>query len=198
MGLKLVSGPATYPLTMVEAKSHLRVDHSSENDLIELFLKAATQNAEKFLGRALIDQTWDLFLDAFPADGIAIPLPPTIDVIGVFYRDTAGVEQEFSATSYDVNDTGEDTVVALVTSGSWPATNTAGNAVRVRFRAGYIDNSFSPPVGEVSFDIKAAILLTLGSLYANRERVVVGTISSELPWGAEQLLRPHRVALGMA
>lgn len=197
MGLKLVSAPTDYPLTVEEAKEHLRVGDDENDWTIELYLKAATQNAEQFLGRALMDQTWDLFLDEFPTE-IAIPLPPTIEVMGVFYRDSDGAEQELDEASYDVNDAGDRTLVALVRSGSsWPTTLEAANAVRVRFRAGYLDAS-SPPLSNVPFDIKAAILLTLGSLYAHRETVVVGQTAVQLPWGAEQLLRPHRVALGMA
>lgn len=45
--------------------------------------------------------------------------------------------------------------------------------------------------------VKAAVLLTLGHLYANREDVVVGTITAELPRGARSLLQPHRVGLGV-
>jgi uncharacterized phiE125 gp8 family phage protein len=197
VGVKLVSAPATYPLSLVEAKAHLRVDDDDDDVLIELFLKAATESAEKFLGRALIDQTWDLYLAEFPDTQIRIPLPPTIEIIGVFYRDSSGVEQEFAASSYEISNAGEDTFVELSASGSWPTTDVASNAVRVRFRAGYLDGS-SPPVSNVPFSIKAGILLTLGSLYAHRETVVIGQTAVQLPWGVEQLLRPHRVALGMA
>lgn len=45
--------------------------------------------------------------------------------------------------------------------------------------------------------IKAACLLILGSLYSNREDVVIGTISSELPMGSRSLLTPYRVGLGV-
>lgn len=45
--------------------------------------------------------------------------------------------------------------------------------------------------------VRAACLLILGSLYANREDVVVGTISSELPMGSRSLLTPYRVGWGV-
>lgn len=45
--------------------------------------------------------------------------------------------------------------------------------------------------------IRAACLLILGSLYANREDVVVGTISSELPMGSRSLLTPYRIGWGV-
>jgi len=45
--------------------------------------------------------------------------------------------------------------------------------------------------------IRAAILLTLGHLYANREDVIVGVSASEMPRGARDLLRPHRIIPGV-
>jgi len=65
--------------------------------------------------------------------------------------------------------------------------------VRIRFIAGYGDAG-----SDVDASIRAAILLHLGSLYAHRETVIVGQTSVQLPWGAEQLLRPHRILLSMA
>lgn len=45
--------------------------------------------------------------------------------------------------------------------------------------------------------INAACLLITGHLYAHREDVVIGTISSKLPRGSEHLLFPYRVGLGV-
>lgn len=45
--------------------------------------------------------------------------------------------------------------------------------------------------------IRAACLLIAGNLYGNREDVVVGTISSELPMGSNSLLMPYRIGLGV-
>ena len=47
--------------------------------------------------------------------------------------------------------------------------------------------------------VRAAILLTLGKLYAYREDAVAGVSSSviELPGGAKALLFPYRVGLGV-
>ncbi|VVE87563.1 head-tail connector protein [Pandoraea bronchicola] len=47
--------------------------------------------------------------------------------------------------------------------------------------------------------VRAAILLTVGKLYAYREDVVAGTSTSvmELPGGAKALLFPYRTGLGV-
>lgn len=200
MGLKLVTPPATRPLTLTEVKLHLREDSSDQDAVIELLLRAAVEHndgPEGFLGRALIDQTWDLYLDEFPVGAIEIPLPPLIEVVGVFYNDSAGDEQEWSATNYIVDNANEPARLLIAGSGSWPTISTDANAVRIRFRAGYLDNS-SPPVANVPFDIKAGLLLYIGALYANREETVIGQTVAKLPWGAEALLRRKRKHLGMA
>ncbi len=49
----------------------------------------------------------------------------------------------------------------------------------------------------VNYAIRAAILLTLGHLYMNREDVVVGVSAAEMPRGARDLLRPHRIPPGV-
>lgn len=49
----------------------------------------------------------------------------------------------------------------------------------------------------VNFAVQAAILLTLGHLYANREDVVTGASVAQLPLGARSLLRPHRILPGL-
>jgi len=46
--LELVTGPSVQPLTTDEAKAHLRVDHTTDDSLIESLIKAATQTAERF------------------------------------------------------------------------------------------------------------------------------------------------------
>jgi hypothetical protein len=45
--------------------------------------------------------------------------------------------------------------------------------------------------------VKAAILKTLGDLYANREDSVIGATAVELPLSARRLLRPHRIVPGV-
>lgn len=45
--------------------------------------------------------------------------------------------------------------------------------------------------------IRAACLLILGRLYANREDVVTGTIATELPQSSQSLLTPHRIGWGV-
>lgn len=199
MALRLITAAQTYPVSLSEAKAQCRVPFDDEDDLLEIYIKAATAEAENFTGRALIDQTWDLYLDAFPDDDgrIDIPKPPLIEVSGLFYQGTAGVETELATTGYVVDTASELARIVPAYAGSWPTPVEIANAVRVRFRAGYLTDT-SPQEANVPFEIKAAILLTIGTLYAHRETVIVGTNVMMMPWAAKELLRPLRVHRALA
>ena len=194
--LTRVSAPAALPITVEEAKLHARIDTDADDALVSTLLGAAVEYAERFLGRRLVDQTWDYYLDAFPKAEIVVPLPPLLSVTGVYYTDGDGNEQTF--TSYGVDAAKEPARIYLSVGASWPSPRDTVASVRVRFRTGYVDNSTSPGTGAVPLDIIAAINLIFSTLYENRETVIVGQTPMMMPWGAENLLRMHRVELGMA
>lgn len=58
MKATLTVPPATEPLTLSEAKLHLRVDHDLEDTLIEALIVTAREEAEFRTGQRLITQTW--------------------------------------------------------------------------------------------------------------------------------------------
>lgn len=201
MGLKLITPPAEWPITLEEAKAHLRVDLDvdDDDDLIEALIEAAVDYCDGptgWLGRALIDQTWELVLDSFPAcdKEIKIPMPPLIEVVSIKYDDASGAEQTLETSAYTVDTVSEPGWVLPV--GSWPSIFDGVNAVRVRFRCGYLGGS--PEAETVPGAIKAAIKLILGNLYENRETIVVGQSVDEIPWTAQALMRKHRIHLSMA
>jgi uncharacterized phiE125 gp8 family phage protein len=208
MALRLVTPPSITPVTLAEAKAHLRVDSSDEDAVITIMIETATAHVDGpngFLGRALVDQTWELVLDAFPPapntdsvlNQIKIPIPPLIEVVNITYDNTAGMPTVYPSTSYTVDTVSEPGWV--VPASSWPATFVGINSVRIQFRAGYINLADSPPIGFIPADIKGAILLYIGALYANRDEVSTeGRVPVELPWGADRLLRRRRIELSMA
>lgn len=198
MALRLITAPAEPAVSLEEAKKHLRVDHTDDDVLIAAYIEAATAHVDGlmgFLGRALVDQVWELVLDAFPANEIKVPLPPLIEVLSVKYDDSAGNEFTVNPSDYSVDNVSEPGWI--LPAGSWPATFDGINAVRIRYRAGYLDTS-SPPVTKVPEDIKSAIKLIAGTLYAQRESVVIGQTAVMVPWAADAILRMKRIDLSMA
>lgn len=177
------------PITLAEAKAHLRVSHDDENSLIESLIKSARMYSEGFLRRAILLQKWVIKLDSFPADDgpIVLPYPPLQQVETFQYVDTAGDSQTLTITDdYLVDTVAVPGVVYLPYGVYWPTPRDQRNAVSIVYQAGYSDADSVPA------PIKQAILLMVGHWYEHREEVVVGTITSTLPMAAEALLWQYR------
>ncbi len=96
--------------------------------------------------------------------------------------------------------TDEDALIALYASAA------ENNAVRYMNRAVYADQSaLDAAVADLSVgtnpvvltnDMRAAMLLIVGHLYANREDVTITTLAA-LPMGSRYLLEEHRVLAGL-
>ena len=63
-GLVEVTGPAIEPVTIVEVKSHLRLDIDDDNIVLSSLIKAARVWAENYTGRMFIQRTLQQFLDS--------------------------------------------------------------------------------------------------------------------------------------
>lgn len=184
MPLEITTGPTIEPVTLDEAKTHLRIENTADDALIMALIVAAREMAEQFTGRALITQTWTLYLDKFDTE-IRTPLPPLQSVAEIKYTDTDGAEQILDPATYIVDTKSKPG--RIVSVDGWPDTDTTPNAVAVQFVAGY----GSP--GQVPETIKAAIRLMVADLYESRESYIVGTTAAPLPTTSETLLWPYKV-----
>lgn len=187
MSVKLITAPATEPVSLTEAKAHLRVTSTDEDTVITALIVSAREAVEHELARALISQTLEKTLDMFP-DAIELPHPPVQSITSVKYLDTDGVEQTLSSTSYTL-DNASDSRPAWLTPAygyDWPHTYAEVNAVRVRYLAGWANAAAVPQA------IKQWMLLNIGHWYENRESVNIGNINSKLPF-VDHLLDRYRI-----
>lgn len=177
---KIVTPAAATPVTLTEAKAHLRIDTSdtTEDTLITTLLTVASDIAEKRMARALISQTWAQYLDEFPCeDSIEIKLPPLQSITHIKYYDADNTLQTLASSNYDLDIISEPGIVRLSATGSWPSTYDKNNAVIITFVAGYGAASTSVP--EI---IRAAIKLLISHFFENREGVLVSTaLVQEIP-----------------
>jgi uncharacterized phiE125 gp8 family phage protein len=189
MGLLLVTPPAIEPVTLTEAKLHIRQDETADDALITSLISAARQHVENVTGRSLITQTWRLYRDTFPDYGGAIRLgrSPVLSVVSLKYYNEAEVEQTLSALDYDVDPTSGE--IALGYGSTWPTSLYRRNAVTIDFTAGYGATAASVPA-----PFRQAILLLVGDFYANREAHVVGATVNENP-AVDRLLSPLTLPL---
>lgn len=199
MPLTLVTAPAAEPVTLAEAKAHLRVTDANSDALIAGLVSAAVSHldgAGGILGRALVRQTWTLTLADFPGvcGRIVLPLPPLASVGSVTYVDSAGATQTLASSKYQVVVNGtQPGWIRPVHDESWPdVQEDTDEAVTVTFVAGYAPGSGSPVdhAESVPTAAKQAILLLVRHWYDNPSAVVTGTIATELPLSVERLLSP--------
>ena len=190
MTLKLISEPGAEPLSLSEAKLHLRVEHSVDDDLITALIKAAREQAEHLTGRALITQTWARVLDAFPAAEIELGMPPVQSIASITYVDAAGDTQTLDADDYSLDTTTPPGwVLPSATLSTWPSTLDTANAVTVTFVAGYGATGASVPEA-----IRTWMKLQLGTMYKHRESIVAGVSVTELPGAfTDRLLDRYRL-----
>ena len=169
MGLSLVTAAAYEPLSLPEAKVHLRIDGSDSDTYVTGLIVAARQHVENVTRRRLVQQTWDYTLAEFPTGDIFLPIQPVSSVTSVSYVDGAGATQAFTTFSL-INDGPRSRVVADYNV-SWPTIRVHGNAVTVRFVCGYDPTTDSPVDyrGNVPADLKEAMKLYIGSFHENRE-----------------------------
>jgi uncharacterized phiE125 gp8 family phage protein len=180
MALKLKTAPEEEPVTLEEAKAHLRVDTEDDDELIEALIKAARETCETFQNRVYITQVWELWLDAWPEQiWIKLPLPPLQEDVEVKYYDVNDLSETFDDFLIDMKS--EPGYIVLNTGASWPSTTLRpANGVCVTFAAGYGDAE------DVPQKIKQAMLLIIGDWYENREA------KSSIPKAAEALLWQDR------
>jgi uncharacterized phiE125 gp8 family phage protein len=191
--LSLITAPTTEPVTVEEAALHCRVDQGAEDLLLARLITAARLWAEAATRRAFITQTWEARWDGCPDRWpLELPKSPLVSVTHVKYLDTGGDEQTWASTNYRVLTVAGDHPMpgrlALVTGSSLPSTDGTEESFWVRFIAGYGAASAVPAA------IKQAILLLVGEMYARREEVIVGTISTPATMGAKALLANYVVA----
>lgn len=193
--LRIVYRSTTPAVSLEEMVDHLRRSDTEEDDLlIERYTDAATRWAENFMGLSIVDTTWDYYFDYPNGLGvhgreIIIPRGPLLEVESVHYRDSA--EGEFASYLVDY----EYPRVYLGVNGNWPTVDSAASNGRIRFRAGFVDESSPGITNDVPEDIKAAIQLYTAALYEVREANSQGF---RAPWGAEQILRMYRIETSMA
>lgn len=185
MGLVRESGPSSEPVTLAEAKLHLRVDGADEDALIGVFITAARESAEQELGRSIIATTWALTLDAFPTS-IRLPMPRATAVTRIDYLDADGVAQVMNPVGYQLIAASEfEAWIEPAYGYAWPATRQQPEAVKVTYVAGWTNAAAVPAA------IKSWMLLAIGDMYANRER---SAEKPAVPHGfVAGLLDPYRV-----
>lgn len=186
MTLKIKTPPTVEPVSLTEAKLHLRVEHTDEDTLISNLISAAREHAESFQNRAFITRTYDLFLDNWPSRSFTLPQGPIQEILSIGYFNENGEEGQVDPGAYSLDSEGH---IYLKSGKSWPniVTLQEKDGVKISYKAGISDDADNIPRY-----IKQAMLLMIAHWYAYREAVSEKSLY-EVPLGAYLLLGVDRV-----
>lgn len=176
MGLQQVTAAADPVVTLEQAKAHCSIEGDDWDVLLELYIAAATEEAERFLDRSLAPQTWLLTLDGFCRDAIALPKGPVTNVESIVYLDDTRVERTLSPSIYIEDLISDPQRVVRDPDQSWPSTADLPNAVEITFATGF---------EAVPANAKLAILQAVATWFGNRE-------AGAMPESSLNLLRKMR------
>jgi len=188
------SAPAIEPVTLAEAKTHMRVDIADDDAFITSLITAAREHAEVATQRQFITATYELRLDDFPHryhDTILLPKPKLQAVSSIVYTDAGASPVTIDPTTYQVDLHTEPARIRPAYGQVWPYIRQGQlGAVVITFTAGYGDTAATVPGG-----IKQAIKIIVSDMYENRESLAMGRGEQPfpVPFAAAALLGPFRV-----
>lgn len=208
--LAVVTEPTVLPVSLVEAKVHLRMEGEEEDAAIVGLISAATRYIERRLDISLVDTEWEMRLDRWPAGMIHLPVgnftktrerqrvrvlhastdpnaPPVVadpDHPGLAIEPDWRLESdltEFDPDEYFVARTRRPPYISP--KSSWPSTVDRPGAIVVRWWAGFGGDAKGTPQ-----TLKAALLQLVGGWFMHRESILIGGQANKVPYSVEQLL----------
>jgi uncharacterized phiE125 gp8 family phage protein len=182
----LLFGPAVEPISLAEAKAHLRVEHADDDAEILALIAGARVHVETQTRRALIAQTWRLVRDAWPVDGRIAVLPaPLRELLAarVVMRD--GSAQAIDLDRFTLDKAGAPAMLAFA-PGTLPGSDRPVAGIELDVEVGYGDDA-----GGVPESLRQAVLKLVAHWYENRG--VAGERAAVLPLTVGALIAPYRV-----
>jgi hypothetical protein len=215
VGLSRVAGEAVdEPVSLDDAKLHLRVDGTADDELIRSMITSARASCERRMQRSILPQSWALTQSSFrhpwfehnghllhgltfnadwyrarthgSPDSIALPNPPIRSVTSVTYLNTALQRVTLDPSAYRLAVIGETLALLRPVGAQWPQTAREPDAVIVTYKAGWADPA------QIPAPIISWIKLRIGALYDNREEFSAGQPVPELGF-ADGLLDPYSI-----
>lgn len=184
MKYETITTPATRVVSLDELKQHLAIIDDANNSLLTALSTSAETYVENETRRFMVTRTIDAYFDSF--DCIVIAHRPAVAITSVKYYDDDGELQTMTTDDYAVDAKGLDTVVTFGVS--YPSLSTeVPNPIIVRYTVGYGAAAAVPEL------LKYAVKGLVAHWYLNREPILTGIISTELPLHVESIVNQYRI-----
>jgi uncharacterized phiE125 gp8 family phage protein len=188
--LTLKTKPAIEPVSLAEAKEHLRVDFDDDSYITGL-ITGAREYCESFQNRAYITQVWEMSLDYWPEQNIIeVPKGSLQTINCVKYKNSDGFEITLLNNSdYVYSARGFLGRLTPAYGKSWPSFAPYPlDAVVIEFTCGYGDTSDKVPVKVIQ-----AMKMLIAHWYENRVPIDSKTVSREIEFAVTALLSQDRI-----
>lgn len=183
----LIDPPTIEPVTLAEAKAHMRLTGTDDDDYVCAMITAARIQVESATRRVLIDQTWRIFRDDWPASGrIDLAPAPVKSVVAVTVYDAAGEPSVLPPTSWTLDAAGAPARLAFTAAPLRPGR--ALNGLEIDLVAGYGASGLSVPQ-----PLRLAIMTLVARWYEDREGLAYGIVPSRVADAFEAQVAPFRV-----
>jgi uncharacterized phiE125 gp8 family phage protein len=184
----LVTGPSVEPITTSEAKTHLNVSGTSKDTYIGTLVVTARRQIERYLNRALINQSWKVYYDCWKHE-LLIPFGKLSTVTTVKYYNEAGTLTTLDAnTYYWVVTTTEPGRIVRKHDVTYPELQDGRpDAIEIAFTAG-----FGAAGSAVPDDIKHAMKLLITNYYEHRGDIVIGQVN-KIPSYVTDLIHSYKL-----
>ena len=142
--LQIATLSDSLPVTLDEAKAHLRVLHDDDDAGITAMIAAGVDEFERSTGRGFRQITGTMYLNQFPDgdDPIVLPRPPLSAVSAISYTDSSG--SAGTVTGFSVDTSNIPGLVSPALGTSWPVSSGRSRSVAVTFTGG--DHTTMPRV----------------------------------------------------
>lgn len=206
MTIQVVTAAEYLPVSLADARRWCRIeaDVTDHDAVLTLLIGAMAEYAENLTGRALVHRTLKLILPWWPSvclpgyagPGIELEQPPYSSLSGIVYLDQDGDEQTLAADQYTLHDWREPALIVPAREVSWPALDSALNAVQVTYVAGYAP--VGSPADEAAHQagqppsVKVWMEARLATLFENREQLIAAN-QMEIPRHFADALLDHLV-----
>jgi uncharacterized phiE125 gp8 family phage protein len=187
----LITPPAIEPVTLAEAKAHLRLsaEGGPEDDLIAALLVAARIHVERATRLMLIAQTWRLYRDDWPEGGVlTLRLNPVIGIGAITVYDRDGAPQELPATAYRLDAAARPARIALLGAAGPLTPGAPLNGVEIDVTAGYGASGIDVPQ-----PLRLAIMMLATRWYEGRDGFFTDAVPGDVADAFEALIAPFRV-----
>lgn len=194
MSLRVVTPPAAYPVTLLEAKAWARIDEEddTQDGPLMTMISAAANTAQHLTGRAFVERQleWAREYDEYCCrdwyrDGyLKLPLPPLLSIDYVRYTDQDRVEQTIDAEQYEVDPYSEPGRLRFLTGFTWPRIGRFFNPFRIGYRAGYRPSASPTDLTNNEYlpgELRLWLMTRISTFNEFREQIISGTIVNELP-----------------